>query len=164
MASYQCPYCSEDNDNFSTPSEKLLLNHIKIVHSTDAGFMIQCSLCGCSRTFTNFKAFQNHRRIKHKYDEGLTTIEPCLSSLVENSSDDTDQSMISITHRPMQSFSSKWILKTRETRKRTRSAMQGVIDDVGELVTFVTQSLESQTRALLLKSGASSQWTCHQAI
>ncbi len=56
----------------------------------------------------------------------------------------------------MQLFSSKWILKTRESRKLTRSAMQGIIDDVGELVTFVTQSLESQTRALLVKSGASS--------
>lgn len=50
----------------------------------------------------------------------------------------------------IKSFSAKLILKTRETRKLTRTAMQGVIEDV---VTFVSGTVESQTRAVLHANG-----------
>ena len=41
----------------------------------------------------------------------------------------------------------------RETRNLTRMAMQGVIEDVGELVSFVSQTLESQVHAALSSHG-----------
>lgn len=34
-----CPYC-DDVDEFSAPSEVLLLNHIRFVHSNDSDFSI----------------------------------------------------------------------------------------------------------------------------
>ena len=62
MSGLPCPYCSGE---FSAPSDELLLTHIRLVHSYDPGFTIQCSLNGCSITFSNFKAYQKHRRLKH---------------------------------------------------------------------------------------------------
>ena len=40
----------------------------------------------------------------------------------------------------MQSYAAKWILKTRETQSLTRSATQGVVEDVQDLISFVTQT------------------------
>jgi len=53
----------------------------------------------------------------------------------------------------IQRFSAKWILKTRETRSLTRAATQGVIEDVDDLVSFVTHTLESQTHSALRTCG-----------
>ena len=154
-----CPYCVGD---FSAPSESLLMNHIRLVHSFDPGFSIQCSSDNCSRTFTSFKAYQNHRRLKH------STVETIDSNSVAESdqtapmdgpeADGDDQSSANTpldipTTETMQAFASTWILKTRETRSLTRTAMQWVIADVGDLVTFVTGTLEAQTRAILRSNG-----------
>ena len=55
MDAFPCPYCA--TEEFAAPSEKLLLNHIRLVHSHDPDFSIQCSHPGCSRTFVT--EFQN---------------------------------------------------------------------------------------------------------
>ena len=48
-----CPYCV--GDEFTSPSEALLLSHVRLVHSMDPNFRIQCSVDSCSRTFNNSK-------------------------------------------------------------------------------------------------------------
>ena len=58
MVTFLCHYWVED---FSVPSENLLLNHIRLVHSSEPGFSIQCTVNGCSRTFKNFRTYQNHK-------------------------------------------------------------------------------------------------------
>lgn len=167
MPCFPCPYCSVDAD-FSAPSEELLLSHIKIVHSTNPGFTIQCSFNGCLRTFSSFKAFQNHRRIKHSNaptqivtSTGSDHDAGALQILDDSCDAEEEQSLIlgstiAPSKEVMQSFSIKWTLKTREARKLTRSSMEGIIEDAGDLVMFVTESLESETRALLQRNGASS--------
>ena len=156
MSAIPCSYCSGE---FFSPSEELLLTHIRLVHSSDPGFSIQCSEQGCSRYFSSFKAYQNHRRLKHGSNN--TADQPTLDANEEV--EDLDCTDIE-AHNPsvpstedMQHFSSRWILKTRETRKLSRAAMQGVIEDVGDLVTFISGTLESQTRATLRANGVSSQ-------
>ena len=57
---YPCPYCAE----FAAVTEKLLLQHVRIVHSNEPGFRIQCSFSGCARVFRNFRTYQNHL-LKH---------------------------------------------------------------------------------------------------
>ena len=57
--SFYCPYCVKDD--FTAPSEVLLLTNIRVVHSLDPNFTIQCSVNGCNRTFKNFRTYQNHR-------------------------------------------------------------------------------------------------------
>ena len=48
MSTYPCSLCSSD---FVAPSEILLLNHIRLAHSYDQNFSIQCSFRGCARVF-----------------------------------------------------------------------------------------------------------------
>ena len=141
-ATFSCPYCPKD---YLAPSETLLLTHIRITHSNEPNFSIQCSTNGCARTFTNFRTYQNHR-LTHRNqvscplltddeveDEGRGNYMYAVDA-------DSPQVLtaISPTTTDMQSFAAKWILKTRETRGLTRTAMQGVIQDVGDLVSFVT--------------------------
>ena len=147
-----CSYCTEE---FFAPSEVLLLNHIRIVHSYDPGFSIQCSNNGCLRTFTNFRTYQNHR-LQHRsievienndesddgYEEDIETV-PSLE-------DDSVQSAIPTD---MRTIAAKWILRTGEVRNLTRKATQGVIEDTEHLVDFVTESLKSQVNSVLNTNG-----------
>ena len=57
----------------------------------------------------------------------------------------------------MQSYAAKWILKTRENRSLTKSAMQGIITDTADIISFTTSTLESQVRYELSALGVSSQ-------
>ena len=150
---FPCPYCPEE---YSAPSETLLLTHIRLAHSHDPSFSIQCAINGCSRTFTNFRTYQNHR-LTHRDNTTVTRSDPDGLELDEVDSPSSLPLPVSSTLCPttseMQSFAAKWILKTRETRNLTRSAMQGVIEDVGELAAFVSQTLQSQTQAVLTSHG-----------
>ena len=145
MSTLVCPYCSGE---FFAPSEELLLSHVRLVHSCEPGFTIQCSLNGCSRTFSSFKSYQNHRRQKHanySVDEvSQPTPEPSedFSELCDGSDVYSEANITNLPPREeITSFAAKWILKTRETRKLTRSAMQGVVEDVTDLVTFVSNTM-----------------------
>ena len=151
---FSCPYCA---DEYSAPSETRLLTHIRLAHANDPNFSIQCSSSGCARTFTNFRTYQNHR-LTHRNpvqdvhllltdgddEPGSSNIDSCPPEMPPT---------ISPATTDMQSFAAKWILQTRETRSLTRTAMQGVIGDVNDLVSFVTQTLETQTHAVLSTHG-----------
>ena len=89
-----CSYCS---GLFSAPSEALLLTHIRVTHSSDPGFSIQCSVSGCSRTFTNFRTFQNHR-LTHRGKESESGDG---ATLDENADTEGDfNSSIAVAHGP----------------------------------------------------------------
>ena len=152
MPPFFCPYSPED---YAAPSEELLFGHIRIVHANDPNFSIQCSFNGCERTFTNFRTWQNHHLL-HYRSGTIDTVSPT----------DTDEDVVgfpdsdaSATHvsspsvPDMQRFAAQWILKTRETRMLTRSAMQGIIEDVDVLVGYVTEVLKSQTQMVLENHG-----------
>ena len=155
MAALPCRYCS---GSFSAPSEILLLHHIRLVHSLEPGFSIQCSSNGCSRTFKNFRTYQNHRRLKHRRIEEPSET-PTYYDLesdqdIEGLSNGENEYSVPIPDTTdMQSFAVKWILKTRETRSLTRAATQGVIEDVQDLMDLITQSLWTQTQDALVSNG-----------
>ena len=157
MATFPCSFCSGE---FSAPSEKLLLTHIRLVHSHDPDFCIQCSFSGCSRTFKNFRTYQNHR-LKHNQCEeapsqrvdDIAEGDPDEDDINEGGEGDEAMFDDEPTVTDMQLYAAKWILKTRETRSLTRSATQGVLEDVQDLISFVTQTLESQTHAILQANG-----------
>lgn len=143
---YVCSYCVEDV--FSAPSEILLLNHIRLVHSCDPNFSIQCS---CSRTFSNFRTFQNHRRTCTCHIE--SSPEPAedsdTASCFSEEQGVTPHSIPSFSAAHLQSYGAKWILKTSETRSLTRTATLGIVQDVADLVAFMTQMLGDKTREVL---------------
>lgn len=149
MAAFICPYCVDGE--FSSPSEALLLSHVRLVHSLDPDFRIQCSVDSCSRTFNNFRTYQNH----------LLTHRPSQPDEREYQgwdvdSNDEDASACPPCKEDMQSFAAKWILKTSETRSLTRTATLGIVTDVADMVKHVTECLESQTRRILDSSGIDS--------
>ena len=147
-------FCSLCSGDFVAPSETLLLNHIRLVHSCDPNFFIQCSFPECLRTFKNFRTYQNHR-LKHRFHEASGESDCSFANELD------EQSLGSVPRREvtapsvpfMKSYCARWILKTRESRGLTRSATQGVIEDVQDLVTVITNSLESQALAALRASG-----------
>lgn len=153
---YVCSYCVEDT--FIAPSEVLLLNHIRLVHSCDPNFSIQCSSEGCSRTFSNFRTFQNHCRMcRAVYSPG-----PIFPDNDGHSDSHSDAASIvsaaesvtaSISADDLQSFSAKWILKTSETRSLTRAATLGIVNDVSDLLGFISDSLKEQIRKVLQQNG-----------
>lgn len=53
----------------------------------------------------------------------------------------------------LQSYAMRWTLKTWESRYLTRAATQGVIEDVQDLLSVISQSMEMQTCAVLHESG-----------
>ena len=150
MSSLPCSYCSGE---FSAPSEELLLTHIRLVHSCDPGFSILCSHHGCSRSFSSFKSYQNHRRLEHK-----SIISP-EQPIPDPDGEFEDRDDVSIeahtTNTPSTGdmpFLSRWILKTRETREHTRTAIQGVIEDVEDLVTQEHWSLRHEQYYVQMES------------
>lgn len=129
---YLCPYCNDSE--YSAPSKVLLLNHIRLVYSNDPGFSIHCSFPRCSRTFANFRTYQNHFLVhpRQRSNEDLwiredessvarISVEEPPKIAVSMSNNDETVTTLCNTTEDMQLFAAKWILKTRETRNLTKS-------------------------------------------
>jgi len=65
---HPCPFCAA-----SAPSVSRLLAHIRMMHTCDPGFHIQCGLQGCQRTFRNFYTYRNHVYAMHVLDSENST-------------------------------------------------------------------------------------------
>ena len=153
METYPCSLCFGE---FLAPFEALLLNHVRITHSCDPDFSIQCSSNACClRTFKNFRTYQNHLLTHrgHHTESGVVSMGNGHFSSSNAAANAEDSGSSDTMHYPtstdMESFAARWILKTRESRCLTRSAMQGVIEDTEDLVGFVVQTLRQQTHAVL---------------
>ena len=148
--SFPCSFCT--NPSFSAPSHKLLLDHIRLVHSLDPNFSIQCSQPACCRTFKNFRTFQNHL-LTHRQEETGT---PIVSTGSVDNEDEDQGTTISVTQNyeqtqivDLKDYAAKWILKTSETRSLTRHASLGIIEDTSFLVTYITQFIKSMLLNLI---------------
>lgn len=53
--SYKCPMCQ-----FETPTMALNLSHLRLLHSNDPRFRMQCVIGGCSYTGVSFSALYFH--------------------------------------------------------------------------------------------------------
>ena len=163
QSTFVCPCCIESE--FRAPSEVLLLTHIRLVHSCDPNFSIQCSLDGCSRTFKNFRTFQNHRLLKHRHAVSEPAGPPNTEILNTGDFDELDNpesDHASLTpclpsNSDVQSHAAKWILRTSELRGLTRAATLGIVQDTSDLVDFVAQSLRDQASLILSSNGVDSE-------
>lgn len=61
FAEKNCPLCS-----FQAPSMRVVLSHLRLVHSSDPRFNVMCGIDGCSSTFRTFSAFYSHIYRRHK--------------------------------------------------------------------------------------------------
>ena len=62
----QCPLCG-----FFSPSFRLFVSHLRLVHSTDSAFRVSCNVGECSQEFTSFSAFNSHVYRWHRAAIGL---------------------------------------------------------------------------------------------
>ena len=83
---------------------KPLLRHIRLSHSDQECFTIQCNFQGCCRTFQNLRTFENHIYAYHNVSEVRNVSREEESGSVMRSdntivrdSDDTDDSEAEIT-------------------------------------------------------------------
>lgn len=153
---FVCSYCP---DYYVAISESILLSHIRLVHSSEPGFSIQCSANGCSRTFTNFRTYQNHR-LTHRTSPDAHLAGTALPDRIVDHSMISEPEYVSTVGSSEEnssinipSFVARWLLKTTETRSLTRAASVGIVEDVSHLMDFVIQQLHSQTCDVLTSNG-----------
>jgi hypothetical protein len=152
--SHCCQYCGDEP--FIAPTKQLLLRHIKVVHSQEPGFTITCEIC--HRKFRNFRTYQNHL-LSHKRDvsvlnEEENSIEPemMVTSNMDDGNDITDQAEDQAVIPSFTNYCAQWILKISETRKLTRVATVGIVEDVSSLIKEVSSCLHHQVKDFLQKN------------
>ena len=130
---------------------------IRLAHSHDPDFSIQCSFTRCSWTLEELQNIPNdclkHSQCEPETSDGAVVFREDDLSEGAESLDNYGDNFFAPTTDEMQMYAAKWILKTRETRSLTRAAMQGVLEDVQDLVHFVTQTLECRTHLILQANG-----------
>ena len=157
----KCLYC----DDFYAPSQKLLEKHIKYVHSQEAGFTIECSYDNCFRLFTNFRTYQNHLLTHKNASQHQNDVHVHVDLQAGSSNDsvfmETSQGAAlndDVIHGDdcppnFSDYCAKWILKTSEMRKLTRTATVGIVQDVSELVKEIAGHLQHQVQNCLQAAG-----------
>ena len=70
------------------PTLKKLLQHIRLSHSDEELFSIQCSFQGCCRSFNNLRTFQNHVYAYH--DVNTLNRDHVLPGAIYDDDDDCD--------------------------------------------------------------------------
>ena len=65
-----CPMCGD----VRVASISQLVAHIRLTHSDDPGFCIQCNLQGCKRTFKKFTVYRNHVYSYHDISSSDTAL------------------------------------------------------------------------------------------
>ena len=148
MSSFVYSYCTDTD--FSAPSEQLLQTHIQLVHSLDPDFQIQHSKGNCSRTFTNYRTYQNHCNSHHATlnTEGSSDVEAMEADTEPLESQDVDLGSgecVVPDSNQLQIFAAKWLLKTSETRSLTRAASIGIVADVSEMIQTISETLQRET-------------------
>ena len=85
---YACPFCGD-----LSPTLKLYVSHLRVIHSKDANFSVLCGVRGCREVFRTFSAFNSHVYHHHRSEVGVTNAAagagPC-SILEENGSNDVN--------------------------------------------------------------------------
>ena len=55
ISAKKCPMCS-----FEAPTVKLVLSHLRSVHSNDPRFHVMCGIDGCARTYRRYSGLHSH--------------------------------------------------------------------------------------------------------
>lgn len=153
---FECPLCPD----FQAPDFKLLLPHIRLVHSTRPGFSLQCNIENCTRIFKNMKTYTNHIYGDHISLPRTASAYHCASNHV-----DEDEQMEGVeyeqenTYDPTfaQSFDFKkivanWILRIKECLKLTQAAMEEIMQRITDLNQFILSKVHSAVITALAES------------
>ena len=152
--------CSSD-----LPTEPLLLQHIRVCHSWDPNFSIQCIVRGCCRTFGNYRTFQNHLLKHGSHTTVPVTTQECISIDNVEAADTVPlntQSTIanleavastSIEDQPVTDYGAKWILQMSEKHRLTREAMIDIVSSTIDLLSYTTDNFKHKFHKILTDEG-----------
>ena len=155
-----CPLCSSD-----LPTEPLLLQRIRVCHSWDPNFSIQCIVRGCCRTFGNYRTFQNHLLKHGSHTTVPVTTQECISIDNVEAADTVPlntQSTIanleavastSIEDQPVTDYGAKWILQMSEKHRLTREAMIDIVSSTIDLLSYTTDNFKHKFHKILTDEG-----------
>ena len=136
MATHSCLYCPK----FEAPSKRLLHHHIRLVHSQDPSFIIQCSYCSC--TFRNIEVFKTTNWDTSQAEDRQEESDCSTDYLEFNSDEDTIVQRQPTNDHSL--YSAKWILKMSETRKLTRAATISIVEDTSDFIEEILMNAKDQ--------------------
>lgn len=150
---FSCQICGAMN----LPSLGMLLSHIRLTHAFEPGFIVQCHLQGCKRTFRNFSTFRNHLYNFHKGVESVvddaTAPINMDSDTNESGNEDNEDNMPNesnaVSEHILQRAAALWILKTKETHRIPQSVMDDMLLDLGSLFQCALASISSEVQCTL---------------
>ena len=137
------------------------------VHAIDPGFFIRCGVNGCPRTYQNFYSFKKHLYRKHR-----DTLQGGMSGRnVSVSNNDSDMELELLETRESEEetpvrftrstkFEHKkqmalFLLKTKEVRKVSQTALDGILVDVSQLIQQTIEQVKIEVKDCLEKKGMS---------
>ena len=147
---FVCSIC----DAFAAPSYSSVLRHLAS-HQYDPGLHIVCGIDGCPLTYRNFQSFRSHIYRKHRavLEGGLPRADSDDQQAPEPTIDVDEESPVdllsefsegseSIDTPDTQKQAALFLLKTREERRITQAALNGIVGDVKGLWSQAMQKLQ----------------------
>lgn len=134
---YVCTVCNK----FAGQSFSTVLRHMG-THRYDPGLSIKCGINSCTETYKNFESFRSHIYRKHR--EAVVNITTnCITNTSQNQEDgqteegrrqtdngsEGDEQETSMGKNDQQRLAALFLLKTREERKLTQVALNGIVQD-----------------------------------
>ena len=163
----QCFLCQ----SFKGTTFAAVVRHIGSVHAHEPEFSISCGIKDCprrsTRPYNNFASYKKHL-YQHHPDVLNHTIHPVVAD--SNGAQDGDPELHpcdDISDPPeidvnglqeseqLKRSAALFILKTAEVRKLTLTAVNGILEDVQELVERAVQSTHTKVCSILHKAGIS---------
>ena len=149
---------------FAAPSLKAVVRHMATVHAHDPRFHICCGIEGCSRAYTNFYSFKKHLYRKHRacldvsgpfdqnssqQDNGDNEIN--FYDYLDNENDNELDGRLS--HFQCKKQMALFLLKSREIRKVSQVALDGLIADFTSILQLTVHQLQLDIDAVLKDNG-----------
>ena len=133
---YVCTICNL----FAGQTFSAVLRHMG-AHRFDAGLSIRCGINSCTEQYTNLESFRSHIYRKHREvlvsapvtDSGLA--ETVLSSSLDQEASETDDDGWEVGVQEVEQrtcpkrLAALFLLKTREERRVTQTALNGIVQD-----------------------------------
>lgn len=139
------------------------------VHAHDPHFHICCGIGGCARTYSNFFSFKKHLYRRHRdhleLNGPFTTTSGLEGSTLHDDEEDTndypdvedylpDEPSNPTPYEHMKQMA-LFLLKTKEIRKVSQSALEGIITDFTLILQQSIHTLRSDVNRCLSASGVS---------
>ena len=154
----------------AAPTLKGILRHMASVHAHDPRFHVVCGVEGCSRTYCNFYSFKRHMYRKHRGNldlPGPVAVENSEDNelLVNHFGSDDNHNDCAGADPELSEFQHKkeialFLLKAKEVRKLSQTALDGIIFDFTELHQQIINLLKVQAKSCLEGNGLSMDSIC----